>query len=148
MKSLKEILESQAEDKNGTVRMYMGPWPEKEWEGGFITTTSKIAAEYRKYQDAQIKKNMGKCPEKADPKGLFKDVKDISGEVRNKWNVYVVFDKNHESAKWGNTLASIVYVDDNMEYDNLKKINEKYPLDRYYRVGGEIRNNVFYMALS
>lgn len=144
---MKSIIEKINESSN-EIRMYMGPWPEKKWDGGFITTDSKTAAEYRKYADAQIKKNMGECPTKADPKGLLKGVKDISGEVHNKWNVYVVFDKQHESAKWGSTLASIVFVDDDMEYDNLKKIDEKYPLDRYYRVGGEVRNNVFWMALS
>ena len=144
---MKSLIEKINEGSN-EVRMYMGPWPEKNWEGGFITTDSKTATEYRKYRDAQVKKNMGKCPEKADPKGLFKDVKDISGEAHNKWNVYVVFDKEHESAKWGSTLASIVFVDDNMEYENLKKIDDKYPTGKYYKIGGEIRNNIFYMALS
>lgn len=144
---MKSLIDKLNEGSN-EVRMYMGPWPEKNWEGGFITTDSKTAAEYRKYRDSQIKKNMGKCPEKADPKGLFKDVKDISGESHNKYNVYVVFDKEHESAKWGSTLASIVFVDDNMEYENLEKINNKYPTGKYYKIGGEIRNNIFYMALS
>lgn len=91
---------------------------------------------------------MGTCPDKADPKGLLKGVKNISGESRNAYNVRVVFDKNHESAKWGSTLASIVFVDDDMEYEAYKKLQDKYPLDRYYIVGGEVRKDTFYMALS
>lgn len=145
---MKSLYESIVNEANQDITMYMGPWPEKKWDGGYITTDAKTANEYRKYQNAQIKKNMGKCPENADPKGLLKGVKDISGEEHNAWNVYVVFDKQHESAKWGSTLASIVFVDDNMEYDNLEKINEKYPISRYYKVGGEVRNNTFWMALS
>ena len=91
---------------------------------------------------------MGTCPDKADPKGLLKGIKNISGESRNTYNVRVVFDKNHESAKWGSTLASIVFVDDDMEYEAYKKLQNKYPLDRYYIVGGEVRKDTFYMALS
>ena len=144
MKSLFEKINEAGQD----ITMYMGPWPEKKWDGGFITTDSKTAAEYRKYQEAQIKKNMGECPAKADPKGLFKGVKDIKGESRNAYNVRAVFDKQHESAKWGETLASIVYVDDDMSYENYEKLEKKYPVERYYKVGGEIRNNVFWMALS
>lgn len=134
--------------ESNEVRMYMGPWPEKNWDGGWITTDSKTASEYSKYQESQVKKNMGTCPDKADPKGLLKGVKNISGESRNAYNVRVVFDKNHESAKWGSTLASIVFVDDNMEYEAYKKLQNKYPLDRYYIVGGEVRKDTFYMALS
>ena len=134
--------------ESNEVRMYMGPWPEKNWDGGWITTDSKTASEYRKYQESQVKKNMGTCPDKADPKGLLKGVKNISGESRNAYNIRVVFDKNHESAKWGSTLASIVFVDDDMKFETYEKLKDKYPLDRYYIVGGEVRKNTFYMALS
>jgi len=142
------INENKAENPNGTIRTYMGPWPEKEWEGGFITTDEKTASEYRKYADEQVKKNMGKCSEKADPKGLLKDVTNISGEVHNAYNVLVVFDKKHKSAQWGQTLASIVFVDDDTSYENHKKVKEKYPYEKYYIIGGEVRNNTFWMALS
>lgn len=41
MKNLIEVLN----ESSNTIRMYMGPWPEKKWDGGFITTDSKTAAE-------------------------------------------------------------------------------------------------------
>ena len=144
MKNLIEVLN----ESTDTIRMYMGPWPEKNWDGGFITTDSKTAAEYRKYQDNQIKKNMGTCPDKSDPKGLLKGVTNISGESKNAYNIRVVFDKKHESAKWGSTLSSIVFVDDDMSYEAYEKLQNKYPIDRYYIIGGEVRKNTFYMALS
>jgi len=134
--------------ESNEVTMYMGPWPEKNWEGGWITTDPKTASEYNKYQKSQVKKNMGTCPDNADPKGLLKNVKNISGEERNAYNVLVIFDKNHESAKWGSTLASIVFVDDDTSWEAEKKLREKYQLDRYYIVGGEVRKDTFYMALS
>ena len=151
MKDIKsKILENanMFESSDNTVRMYMGPWPEKNWEGGYIATDSKTAAEYRKYQESQIKKNMGTCPSKADPKDLLKGVTNISGESRNAYNIRVVFDKKHDSAKWGNTLASIVFVDDDMSYEAYEKLSQKYPNNRYYIIGGEVRKNTFYMALS
>lgn len=145
---IKDLKTKIFESADNTVRMYMGPWPEKNWDGGCIVTDPKTAIEYRKYQESQVKKNMGTCPSKVDPKGLLKNVTNISGETRNTYNVRVVFYKAHESAKWGSTLASVVFVDDDMSYEAYEKLSKKYPIDRYYIIGGEVRKNTFYMALS
>lgn len=53
-------------------------------------------------------------------------------------SMYVVFDKEHETAKCGETLASIVEVCDDLSYESYKALNKKYDINRYWIVSAGV----------
>lgn len=125
------------------------------FEGTFVHSDKATMDAYMKKAKEYTEQHMGTCSKKADPKSLLDGVESIWGSERTNNEIYVVFDKTHESAKCGLTLASVIWTGE-VSDDADKKTFDDYYKSRFganhYCISGCVREikgkKVFDMYLS